>query len=240
MNGRAWLKRVAPAVFVAVAAAGAAGCSGTFGIQVDDENGYWKKAAVDEELAGNWFLGDEDGFIRFTKRDGHYEVSLPGGGGEEAAEEDTEPWQAKTLRVGRHRFLLFRAPVPVTGTPEVDEAQAEVKSVILCRYDVTKTGLRFYWPDQEALLKAAEDDRWKGVIRSEEMKLVHLGDPEVVHPGDPGEKERKTHTVPVIPQLNERTLAFLEWFSDHPKNWDTDDFELLLTRTPPEKKETTP
>ena len=223
MIGTGRRRTVAWAVFAACSVVLLLGADCDFDIRLpwfdmEDTGGYWEKGVLDADLAGVWFINEEDGeagTARFRKRDDVYVLE-----GRGAVQQGRETWDpqliARTLHADGHRFLLWVEPYM-----EKDDDEASKKNrVNVWHYTIDKGVLTFHGLKAGVLEKAAQDARWKEVLK---VTRKPRKDPKE---GEPAEK-----VIVRVPRLDEKTVGFLKWLADDRANWDVDEAPVF-TRKP--------
>ena len=218
------------AVFVVCSAILLCGAECEPWINTEDVGGYWEKAKVDPALKGRWYgpgtggrgLGEFRSYRFVNAKDGVYNV-IAEQTDREGKEKAKTILQARTLTINGHRFLMVRSS-PAEMARDIERAKKEglpihTNYVGLWRYTVAEDELIFRHLRNDALVKAAEDPRWKDIIEVKpEKSLLH---------GKPTGK-----TVASIPKLNAKTVRLMEWLADTPDNWEKEK-DGTLRRKPP-------
>jgi len=224
-------RRIALGVFVICSTALLCGADCVPWIQTEDVGGYWEKASIDPALDGRWYspdLDEDNLWYRFARtKEGAYHVI--GGQTDREGKEKTETiLQARTLTIDGHRFLMVKSS-PSELARDIERAKKEgrpirTNDVGLWRYTVDENELTFYRLRNDALVKAAEDARWKDVIKVARTvrKTARAGEPKEV-------------VTASIPQLNADAVRLLKWLADTPDNWEKEK-DGALSRKPPKRE----
>lgn len=216
---------VAACVFVLVSGVLLLGADCDFEINIplynmEDVGGYWAKGEIDPQLAGRWYATKKEhagAFLEFRKTAAGYEIV------EKKPDEEKEKviTLAKTLRIGKRTFMMWKSKEDAKPAAKEGEKPEPERIGILLRYTIADDRLTLSILTSDALVKAAEDKRWKDVI---EVKRRPRKDPKKDEP-----KEKVTVSVP---RLNEKTLELLRWLAEKDENWQGPD-DMTLTRKPP-------
>lgn len=225
MSGTGRRRTVAWAVFAACSAVLLLGADCDIRLPwflVEDVGGYWEKGVLDADLAGMWFLNEEDGeaqATRFRKQGDVYALEE-----RKTDDEGRETWEsdvvARTLHADGHRFLLFK-DIPEEKDDEKAEDEPEKRNRLnVWHYTIEKGVLTFHGLKDDVLEKAARDKRWADVL---EVRRKPRKNPKE---GEPAEKVSVR-----VPRLDAKTVDFLKWLADERANWDVDE-ALVFTRKP--------
>lgn len=200
------LRRCAPPRWLLVVAAVLFCLRSVSCIPVEDLGEYWVKGVIDPKLEGHWRkMGvkyrSQDQYVSFEKAGTHYhfrqtdadELHWPKGVKEPAT-------QARSLVVGRHRFLMLRYIMPAApaSSQPAKQKEADVGQRMQCallRYAIEGGKLVSYALDEKALADAIEKGRISG--------RVDKNDP----------------VGSVISKLDDKTVRSLAALADGPENW---------------------
>ncbi|MHC4982855.1 MAG: hypothetical protein ACYTF6_06765 [Planctomycetota bacterium] len=175
-------------------------------IPVEDFGEYWEKGTIDAELEGHWKkmgmeFRSQDEYVSFVKDGSHYRwISTRA----DAPDRPTgRELAAKTLPVGKHRFLMVCDAAELKRPTSRPAAETPAESEIrlgggLIRYTVEGDRLITYALNADVLVEA-----------------IKKGDITGRAPGDDDHEIR----IPKIPKLDEKTVDFLGKLADDPENW---------------------